>query len=188
MLDLDKARQDRAVARSQTAMREGRNDVLEVRWQGEIIATIGAEIPLSVLAPLRELDGEIALLLREAMDIGRNGKATWDGTSLIVDLLTARPDLPTTLIDVIQNIGKELLGEHGYAKFISGRPSAQDVGALAIGLFRWAGVSLGESSGSSGSPETGGPTSNATSSGSTDSTPEASGATPEIPSSSAPPA
>ena len=60
-LDLDAARKQRA------AEREGKKRDLPIRFGGEVIATLPVEMPVDVLAPLRNLDGDLTLLLREAM-------------------------------------------------------------------------------------------------------------------------
>lgn len=178
-LDLDAQREDRAAAR------EGSNEAWPIIIGGNVVATLPVELPIDVFAPLRSIDSDIALLLRTAMDQARREQSDsaaasrWDATGLVIDLLASNPDLPTTVVDVVTKVASNLLGEEGLAAFMATRPSGQDVAALVQGVFVYYGVSLGESSPSSDSQETGGETSNQTSNSDTNSTSEASTDDPE---------
>jgi hypothetical protein len=179
MLDLDKARTDREAERAKAAQREGAATTVPVIWCGREIAVLDAELPLEALSPLLLIDAEITLLLRQAMSM-TGGKVDADTTGLVIDLLTTSPDLPAKVLDVARQMAVAVLGEDGLGAFLAGRPSAQDAAALAKGLFAHFGISLGEASGSGGSPETAGPTSKATSDGITTSTPVEPGDVPAL--------
>lgn len=181
VIDLDRERKTRAAAR------EGRKQAMPIRIGGEDIATLPVELPVDVLAPLRDLDESITLLLRSAMQAqkAQNPQARWEASELVVDLLAATPTLPLDVINVLQQIGANLLGEDGLAKLLAARPSAEDYAALAKGVFRFYGVTLGEVSPSSDSSTDSGRTSRPISSGTTPaSTPGESTETPQTPSSS----
>lgn len=184
-IDLDAERERRAAAREVKATE------FPIRLGGEVVAMIPTELPLDVLAPLRRLDEEITLLLRSvmtAMNAGREAQERWDATSLIVDILAANPSLPTTVVDVIHDMAKALLGEEGFTRLMSKRPSKDDMAALTKSLLSFYGLALGESQPSSDSPsgeeQDGGTTSLPTGSTTTDSTSEASGDVPVSPASS----
>lgn len=172
LLDLDAA---------SAARREGGVKPLGLRFKGDTF-TLPAELPLDVFEPLVGLDLDLALLLRQVMDVA---DATSDAeqrkasTSLIVDLLVNRPTLPKEVVEAIGDMARRLFdsAEHPdqWAAFMAKRPTKDDLAGLAKGLFKKYGVSLGEASGSTESSGDAGPTSSATSSASTDSTPAASG-------------
>lgn len=185
VLDLDR---ERAVRREARAQAGGSPDGMPVRFGGEIIATLPAELPIDVFGPLKDLDVDLALLIQQAVRIsaGDDEQATRDATGLVVDLLVAHPSLPSDLVDAVRQMGVALLGPDGLDKFMAARPTREDFGAFAKGLFRHYGVSLGEALGSPASPETGGATSNPTSNATTDSTPEGSTSPQELPASSEP--
>jgi hypothetical protein len=168
ILDLDADRERRA------AEREGGNKGLPIRMGGRVVATLPPEFPMDVIEPLRAVDQDLALLLRQAMMMAQGGD-TLNATGLVIDLLAANPNLPSIFLDTIRECGTRLLGEEGIEALIEYRPSKDDLAALAKGVSRYYGFSLGEASPSSTSPEAGGETSSATSSESTDSTPEDSG-------------
>lgn len=182
-LDLDLARQQRA------AEREGKKRDLPLRVGGQTIAVLPVELPVDVLAPLRTLDGDLTLLLREAVQSAKNGGDTvnWDITELVIDLLANNPRLPMNFLDTIRDVAKNLLTEEGLNALIEQRPSGQDVAFLIKGVFRFYGLTLGEASPSSdSSTDASGGTSSGTSSTTSTSTPEGSGQTPQIPASSEP--
>lgn len=187
-IDLDAERSQRS------ARREAMADHLPLRFGGEIVAQIPTEMPLDVLAPLRRLDEEITLVIRTMMDVMRaeaEAQQRWDAASLIMDILATTPNLPSTLVSVIEDMAKRLLGEEGYTAFMSKRPTLPDMVALGSRLLSFYGMSLGESqpsSPSSGEEETSaGEISNPTSPTTTpDSTPAESGAAPASPASSEP--
>lgn len=182
-LDLDAARKQRA------AEREGKKRDLPIRFGGEVIATLPVEMPVDVLAPLRNLDGDLTLLLREAMGAakgGGSGEARWNATELVIDILASNPRLPVTALDTFAEVARGLFGEDGYAALVANRPTAQDFAVLVKGVFRFYGLTLGEASPSSDSSTDDGRTSSGTSSTTSDSTPEPSGATPAPTDSSVP--
>jgi hypothetical protein len=178
VIDLDHERKQRA------AEREGKRQPLPIRLGGQVIAELPVELPVDVLAPLRNLDDSLTLILRTSMQMVKadaDAQAKWDGTELIVDLLAANPTLPTDVLDVIRKVAENLLSPEGVAAFLAFRPSPEDMTALAKGVFRFYGVTLGESLPSSDSSTDSGRTSSGTSSGTSESTPEVSGTTPESP-------
>jgi hypothetical protein len=174
-LDLDADRQSRAAAR------EGRGQGLPVRVGGETIAVLPAELPLDVLSPLREIDEDLALMLRSVMQATQGtGQTATEATNLVIDLLVANPHLPTKVLDTAVQISKNLLTDAGYERFMAARPSREDIAFVAKGVFRFYGLSLGEASASSDSSGDGGGTSKPTSPTTTpDSTPEGSTSTPD---------
>jgi hypothetical protein len=167
VLDLDAKREQRAAAR------EGNGEPLSIKMGGKIVATLDPEFPLDVLEPLRAIDQDLALLLRQAITMAQGGD-TINATGLVIDLLASNPRLPTIFLDTLRECAVRLFGEEGVAALIEFRPSREDIGELAKGVSRFYGLSLGEASPSSASLETDGETSSATSSGTTDSTPVAS--------------
>lgn len=183
VFDLSAARADRARARA--ARREGRGDTLKIVFDEEEIAEIGAEFPLDVLAPLQDVNVDLALLVRQAIDLmqASDSEAQVAVLGFIMDVLAANPTLPADLLTAVGEMGKRLFGQDGYTTLLALRPSPWDIAALATNLLAWYGVSLGESSGSS-TPSTDGGTSNTISSATSDSMPVTSGETPPIPGSS----
>lgn len=179
LLDLDADRQSRAAAR------EGRNKPMRIRFGGEQIAALPVEMPLDVLSPLREIDDDLALMVRAVMQAmraqGEDVTSMAQATELVVDLLVSNPNLPTTLLNVAAKVGRGLLGDQGYEKYMAQRPSREDIGALVKGVFKFYGLTLGESSAPSDSPGDGGATSNTTSDQNSESTPAASTQTPATP-------
>lgn len=174
-LDLDQERQVRA------AQREGKKTELPIRIGGQIIATLPIELPFEVLTPLRKIDDTIALVLRQGMTLASDNAAAakWEATELVVNMLASTPDLPVKIVEVIEEITTNLLTPEGLEKLRAAKPSVPDLRALALGILRWYGVSLGEASPSSDSSTDGGGTSLTTSSTNSDSTPEESGPTEE---------
>lgn len=175
VLDLDAERSARA------AEREGKAKALPIRFGGENIAVLPVEMPVDVLSPLRSLDGDLTLILRQAMQASRGGaNEKFEATELVIDVLASNPALPVTALDTLTKVAKGLLTEEGFERLMAQRPSAQDFAALVKGVFRFYGLSLGEASPSSDSPpDDSGETSPGTSSTTSDSTPEGSGTTPE---------
>lgn len=183
-LDLDAARRERAAARA--AQHEERGETLPVRFGGGVIAILPAEFPLDVLSPLQDVNVDLALLVRQAMDVinaGDRGQQT-ASLGMLVDVLAANPNLPAELLGAIKKMGEKLLGAEGYAMFLEQRPTPWDIGALVTNISSWYGVSLGESSSPSES-STGGATSPSTSSPALDSTHAVYGPPPAPPGSSA---
>lgn len=182
-IDLDAERARRA------AEREVSGESTPIVLGGKEVAYLPAELPLQALAPLRRLDEEITLLVRAAVDMWKEGtdQSRIDGASLIIDVLAANPKLPTTAIDVVQDMARALLGEEGFDALMAQSLSTNDLAYLANGILAAYGLSLGEASPSSGSPtEGGGPTSSTTSEPTSDSTPATLSAPPETPDSSEP--
>jgi len=168
LLDLDEKREQRAAAR------EGKNEPLEVKAGGRVIATLEPEFPLDVLEPLRAVDQDLALLLRQALTMAQGGD-TLNATGLVIDLLAMNPKLPTIFLDTVRECATRLFGADGVDALIDFRLRREDLAELAKGVASFYGLSLGEASDSSDSPESGGETSSVTSSASTDSTPAVSG-------------
>lgn len=184
-IDLDAERGRRA------AEREATGATAPIRIGGETIAVLPAELPLDVLTPLRRLDSEITLILRSVMTLmnqSAEARERWDATSLLVDVLAANPALPTTVLDVIEDMATRLLGEQGLNSLIAARLTREDVSFLAKNVFKFYGVTLGESGPASLSSteeeESGGETSKPTSSTTTESTSDGSGSEPETQTSS----
>lgn len=180
VIDLDKARKQRA------AEREGKQQSLPIRVGGQVVAELPVELPVDVLAPLKDLDESITLVLRTSMKMygaDADARARWDGTELIVDLLAANPTLPVDVLNVLRKVAVNLLSESGYDALMASRPSPEDLSYLAKGVFRFYGVTLGEVSPSSDSSTDSGRTSSTTSSVTSESTPEVSGTPQESPAS-----
>lgn len=169
-----------------TAERAARTEAKtpEVIRIGDTVVTLPIELPLDVFAPLKNLDVDLALLMRQALNMAsEGGDEQAAATSLVIDLLVSNPNLPRDLIDAIEEVGRRLLGEEGIAALVAFRPAKEDLAVLAKGLFAHYGVGLGEASASSDSSADAGTTSKPTSSGGTGSTPEASSASPASPAS-----
>jgi hypothetical protein len=158
VLDLDAAREQRA--RLRASRQEGRGDTLPIRFGGKQIAELGAEFPLDVLEPLQHVNLDLALLIRQAIDLtaAENQDAQMATLDTIVSVLASNPDLPREVIDAVKEMGRRLLTEEGYAQFIAQRPTPWDMGALVSHLLSWYGVNLGDFS-SPSTPSTGGATS-----------------------------
>lgn len=160
-----------------------------LRFRRRQICMLPAELPLDALEPLLNVQVDLPLILRTALDAVKAGE---DGTKaflavldMVVDLVVMNKDLPAELLAAVKAVGRRVMGDDGYEAFVQARPSINDVIALIKGLGGKWGVGLGESSPSStGSPSstTSTPTSAATS---TDSTSTESGVNPAIPASSA---
>lgn len=183
--DLRARRAERAAARA--AKREGKwagMTQLPLRF-GDYTVMLGPEFPLDVLSPLQEMDVDMGLVLRQAIQIAtaQNAREQLDDFAFLVNIIAGNPNLPTELILAVKKIGRELLGEKGYDALLDERPSPWDIGELVKELMSWYGVGPGESRRSS-TPSTGGETSNPISNGSTTSTPEEPGVAPVIPVSS----
>jgi hypothetical protein len=179
MLDLDVAREERAKARA--AAREGAGATLPVRLGGQEIAVLPAEFPLTVLEPLTLLNVDIAYLVRAAAQVTAGGEARQAGLALLVDVLAANPHLPLEVIAAVKEMGRRLLGQDGYDALAAAGVTWWDARDLIKGVLGWYGVSLGESSPSVTSPESGGETLKQTSNGTTTSMPASSGPPPVPP-------
>ena len=183
VFDIADARAERVKAKA--ARREGRGDVLVVRFGGVQIAELGPEFPLDVLEPLQSVNLDLALLVRQALEAAaaKSGREQVELLLLITDMLAANPDLPKEVIEAVKEMTRRLFGKDGYAALVQARPTPWDVSAIFSRLMGWYGLSLGESSGSS-TPASGGETSKPISSTGTGSTPETPGETPPTPASS----
>lgn len=169
VLDLDAGRAERAKARA--ARNEARGDTLPIRLGGKVVATLPAEFAIDVLTPLTELDVDLAFVIKAVTQaagaVERDEQVA--GMNLLVNVLAANPALPSGILNAVQDIGKRLLGEDGYAALVAWRPSREDIAALAKGILSWYGVSLGEASPSpTSSAASGGETSKPISSASTE--------------------
>jgi hypothetical protein len=172
VLDLDAARAERAKGRA--AAREGAGETLRVRFGGRQIAELPAEFPLAVLEPLRDVNVDIAYVIRAATQV-TNDQERQAGLQLLVDVLAANPALPVEIIGAVKDIGRRLLGDDGYAALAGQQPTWWDVRDLVKGVLGWYGMGLGESSPSTPSSGSDGETSKPTSSATTKSTPAARG-------------
>jgi hypothetical protein len=158
--------------------------VPEVIVIGDTKVSLPVELPIDVFGPLKNLDVDLALLMRQAITSATgNGDQAKEAQSLVIDLLVANPNLPRDLIDAIAESATRLLGQEGYDALVAFRPSREDLGVLAKTLLGHYGVSLGEALGSSDSSTNDGTTSKPTSNGGTESTPEGSSETPATPTS-----
>jgi hypothetical protein len=160
--DLDADRRERAAARA--AARAGRGETLPIRFGGQTIAVIGAEFPLDVLEPFADVNLDIALLVRQAIDLAQaeSGDQQLSTLDMIVSVLASNPNLPREVLAAGKEAGKRLLSEEGYSGFMGQRPTPWDFAALGRHLLSWWGVNLGELS-SSSTPSGDGRTSNPTS-------------------------
>lgn len=166
VFDLAERRAERVAARA--ARREGRGETTTLRF-GACDVLLGAEFPLDVLAPFAEVNVDLPLLIRKAIDAtsATDSAAQADTFDTIVSILASNPDLPREVIEAVKECGRRLLGEDGYAALVAERPTPWDVGDLVKYLLGWFGVSLGESS-SASTPSADGATSKPTSSATTD--------------------
>ncbi|MCK2222077.1 hypothetical protein MF672_050975 (plasmid) [Actinomadura sp. ATCC 31491] len=179
-MDLDAARRARAA-------KKGGAEPLIIG--GDTIAVLPAEFPLDVLEPLiTGVDLDIALLARSVVDAIQADNRAESGSaliSMIVDMVITNPGLPAELLSAAKEMLRRLIGADGYDRFVSERPSREDLAEFVRGLFAkygWAdaGDVLGESMPpADGSP--GGTTSTPTSGPVLeDSTSTESGPTPEV--------
>lgn len=169
--DLDKAR---------TARREIKR-IPAIRIGGERLE-LPVELPVDVLAPLTELDVDVSLLVRMAIDARKKARADGDDgieaiLDSVIDIFIANPKLPQDLVEAVKTMARRLFGEPGYNHLAANRLTLPDLGELAKFIGRQYGVGLGEALPSSDSSEGTGTTSNQTSSGSTAKTSAASGKT-----------
>lgn len=169
-LDLDAERKRRA------AQREGQKADQPIIVGGQTIAILPVELPIDVLAPIRDMDEDITLLLRSVVKAAQTESGRADAQALFLDLLAANPTLPQNLLDTIQKIARNLLTDAGYQALVAAHPTREDLAYLAGGIMKFYGLTLGESSPSSDSDTGGGTTSSTTSPTTSEgSTPDASG-------------
>lgn len=188
-IDLDADRARRAAEREAKGSPSGGVPII---LGGETVATLPVEVPVDVFAPIRGLDQELALIIDRSVKAARGETSQQATTDLVIDLLITNPSLPSNAIDIATQITVNLIGQEGLDALMAHRPSGQDVAVLVKGVFRFYGLSLGESLPSSdsstggGTDENAGETSNGTSSTTSDSTSEESTDVPETTASSAP--
>lgn len=180
VINLDEQRKIRAAAR------EGKRQALPIHFGGEDITTLPVELPLDTFTPLRALDADLSMVLRQIIAAYRSrGDERMNNVEMVVDILAANPDLPISVLNVIQEIAQTLLTDEGYTRLMAQRPTIDDIAYLGSAILDYYGVTLGESQAPSDSPSTAGTTSSATSSPTTtDSMPVESGATDTTPTSS----
>ncbi|MER7759474.1 hypothetical protein [Streptomyces sp. NPDC097619] len=128
------------------------------------------EVPVDALDPLFSPELDLMGVLGDIVTV--EGTTT---TGEIIELLFRRPSLPMRFVGAVKEIYRVLLGPEAFEEFTAARPSIGDYVRLTKGLVTLYGVDLGKLFGPAGSSASAGPTSNPTSPGSTDSTPEASG-------------
>lgn len=163
LLDLDAARREAAYP-----------DGIPVVKGGQTF-TLPAELPVEVFDPFLSENLGLVDILKDALSEKADDKGLGE---LVIDTLLARPSLPADLLQAIKDAFAVLFDEQ-YPAFVATRPSVQDYVRLTRGLVQAYGVSLGEATASPGSSESAGATPKPTSTSTTDSTPEASGDTPE---------
>lgn len=185
--NLGARRQRRAEARQ--AEREARGEKLPLFFvEGRVFAELPAEFPIRVLAPLRELKIDIALMLRQLLvavkmldgDDSDEPVARMAVVDFVIDTLMANPGLLGDLLGTVQEMARRLFGDDGYAMFLEDLESLDDVKDTVAAIFEWYGPALGKLLSSSVS-STDGTTSKETSSTTTTSTPESSSQTPASP-------
>jgi hypothetical protein len=175
-IDLNAARKARA------ARREGGSGPIPVHL-GKDTYNLPREVPAELLDRLLDPEVEIARLLILAVRQFQNSRSE-DMGEVIVDILSAAPDLPFGIVRAIKDAVRFLFGDEQWAAFEAQKPSLEDEWELLQGLVKTYGVSLGEAFASSKPSDPAGATSKPISNVSTTSMPEASGPTPAPPDSS----
>jgi hypothetical protein len=143
VLDLDAARASRSGTKGQP---------IPLRLGGEIICVLPAELPVDVLEPLAHLNVDTALIARTVLQAMKETDLTQAGlniASMVVDLVIQNPSLPGELLDAVRLMGRRLMGDDGYERFVAQRPSIGDVAAFIKGLGGRYSFRLGESKPSS---------------------------------------
>lgn len=162
------------------AKREARYpDGIPVTLGGETF-TLPAELPVSTFDPLLSDKLDLVGVVSKVLADEASTKSVIDQ---VLDVLTARPDLPTAVLAAIHDCFRQLFGAEQYETFAAQRPSVQDYFRLVKALVPLYGVSLGEAFASAGSSESDGQTQKQTSPSTTESTPEVSGDSQETPAS-----
>ena len=152
-LDLDAAREAR--------QREGRGIPPSLKFDG-VSYELPVELPVDVFEPLADLNVDVSLLVRMALDAYNGAQDAGESANLalldtLIDLVVANPKLPTELVDAVKTGARRLLGDDCYEALVAWRPTVGDLAAIAKHLGRQYGVGLGEaspSSDSSGDTET----------------------------------
>lgn len=146
------------------------------------------ELPLSVFAPFLHVNEALGVLLVGLKDVimgtADGEEADTKSMSTVIDVIGAYPELPRTFLDAVAQVGRDVMGEDGYAAFVADKPSREDVTGLFKALAGEYGVDLGKLLGSWSSAETGGKTSTPTSEPASASTPTTFSDGPETPGSS----
>lgn len=120
------------------------------------------ELPLDVLQPLVNIDVDLSILIRQALDARKEG-STEDIVSAVVDMLVVNPALPRDLVEAATTMARRLVGsDEAYDRLCAARMSIPEIGRLVKYLGRRYGVGLGEASPSSDSSEGTGTTSRPT--------------------------
>lgn len=187
--DLGARRRRRMEARQ--AEKEARGEKLPLFFvEGRVFAELPAEFPVRVLLPLRELDVDVPLVLRQLLKLAQMADGADDGTGeaiarmgtidLLIDLLVANPSLLGQVFGTVEKMARRLFGDDGYQVFLEDVQSLDDIKDTVAAVFEWYGPALGKLLSSSVS-STDGTTSKETSSTTTTSTPESSSQTPASP-------
>lgn len=134
------------------------------------------ELPADVIDPLLSDELDLVGLVKQVL---ADKPTSTNDVNEFLDLLFARPALPRQLIAAVKDSLALLFGADAYAAFLSQRPSFSDYVRIVKALPGFYGVGLGEAFASPGSSESDGATSKETSESTADSTPAASGGTPE---------
>lgn len=161
LIDLDAARRESAYP-----------DGIPLVLRGEEFV-LPAELPEACLDPL--LDEKLGLFeaIKQAVEDDQGAGSV--GTD-VVNILTARPDLPREVLAAIRGVFALLFGADEYSRFRSLRPSVPDYFRMTKALTTLYGVSLGEAWRSLASSESDGATSSPTSNTTTASTHDTSSA------------
>ncbi|MEU6713041.1 hypothetical protein ABZ897_16285 [Nonomuraea sp. NPDC046802] len=173
VLDLDAARASRSSTKGKP---------IPLRFGGEIICLLPAELPVDVLEPLAHLKVDTALIARTVLKAIKETNQVQAGLSIaamFVDMVIQNPKLPGELLDAVRLMGRRLMTDEGYERFVAERPSIADVAAFIKGLAGRYSFRLGESQPSSSGSGSGGPSTPTFSTTSTDSTSPVSGSGPE---------
>jgi hypothetical protein len=167
-LDLDSARGARNEEKPKT-----------IRLGGKVI-DLPKQLPMEVLEPLLDVDADLSMLLRSALDARQASDDAMAVASAVIDMVVVNPRLPQQLIAAVKEMAKRLVGE-SYAVLVEAKLTLPEAASIAKFVFKVYGVSLGEASPSSDSAagEGSGETSNQTSAASADSAQPESGSAPE---------
>ncbi|MER6830929.1 hypothetical protein ABT352_33385 [Streptosporangium sp. NPDC000563] len=181
-LNLNAARKARAARRNRKAgpipLYFGENE----DGSDKLIAQVPSELPLHALEPFTRLDMDMAYLMHVVQGAFRAENSAMDQQEIIgmvIDLLIKSPHLPAQFVEAVRQMGREILGEDGYAAFMAERPSVFDIGDLVKGLMASWGVGQGESLPPNGGSPSGTEDSTPTSEAPTGSTSPESSPTPE---------
>lgn len=135
------------------------------------------ELPGAALAPFLDKDLNLMPLVTGVINSLDGEDSGYNIVELLSDSLTAQPNLPLDILTAANASFRALLGEEQHDQFANLNPSVPAYLLIARSLLVEYGVSLADFFVSSGSSETDGEPSSATSSESTESTPDDSGTT-----------